>query len=755
MFVRRLAFLCMAALVSFVVLGAQLVRLAVVEHDAHRGVAERRLDRVEFIPTHRGRILDRRGRILAEDRPSWDVAMEYDFIGGAWAVRHARAAAREAVGATRWSELSAAARGAAIEERLPAAEARGEWVVRAVCELVGIERSQFEIGLDEVRRRVQERAVAVWDRQRELEMSRHVDGDERFVRRPIREQTLAHVVVAAVPDVVAFELQRISDEVPGVLDVRESSRRETPLHTLDVDLDRSTLPRGLRTTRPLRLRLDGVADHILGEVRDSVWASDLRRRPFLDPASGEIVDLGGYRAGLDRIGSRGVEAAQEDRLRGSRGMIRTRLDSGAVSRVEAQPGGDVQLTIDIELQAMVQGILDPRFGLMRTHDWQTPTDAEDSGDPPGGRELLGAAVVIDVESGEILAAVSRPTIAEGLQLDAAQQRLALPYVNRPFESPYPPGSILKPLIYLGAVDAKVFSSDQRIACRGHFLPDNPNVLRCWIYRERTGFATHEDRAGGPLDATDAISRSCNIFFYTAAARLGPARLVPWLQRLGIGAPLDTGLLIWREPEEGDGPIVATGEHGGFLPDPGRIGSTEAALIGIGQGPVAWTPVMAANAFATLARGGIVRDATIVRGRRDDRARRADLRLDPVAVRAALGGLREVVSAEHGTATSIRYQDGSREPIIDQPGLAVWGKTGTVQTGMSPDGPAGRIAAVDHAWFVGLVGSEVDERPRYAIAVIVEHGRSGGRTAGPIFNQIVHALRRLRYLPSAPTERGGA
>ncbi|HMN96885.1 MAG TPA: penicillin-binding transpeptidase domain-containing protein [Phycisphaerales bacterium] len=756
-FARRLLVLGVAAMVVFAALGAQLVRLAVVEHADHRSVAERRLDRVSFLPTHRGRIVDRHGRVLAEDRPAWDVALEYDFIGGAWAVRQARRAAREELGASRWSELSAAARGEAIERHLPIAEARGEWVVRNVCALCDIDRSEFEARLDGIRRRVALRAATVWDRQRELERSRHVDGDERFVPRPIREQMLSHVVAAAVPDVVAFELSRLADLEPGILDVRDSTRRVTPLMTLDVDLDRSTLPRALRTTRPIRLRLDGVADHIVGDLRDSVWPSDLRRRPFVDEASGELLDLGGYRPGLDHVGARGVEAAQEGLLRGSRGMVRTRLDSGETVRVEPEPGRDVQLTIDIELQAMVQGILDPRFGLMRTHAWQSPTDGEESAAPPRARDLLGAAVVIEVATGEILAAVSRPTIAEGLRLDERSRIEQLPFVNRPFEAPYPPGSIFKPLIFLGAVEAKALAADARIACRGHYLPENPQMLRCWIYRERTGFATHESRVGGPLDITEAIARSCNIYFYTAAARLGPARLVPWLRKLGIGAPLDTGLLV---PSSDDG-RAPTGEHGGFLPDPAKLGSTEAALIGIGQGPVAWTPVMAANAFATIARGGLRRDATIVRGHGERRAAReakADLAIAPAALRPALRGLRDVVSAEHGTATSIRYEDGSREPIIDQPGLVVWGKTGTVQTGSDPD----------HAWFVGLVGTREgagasggghDGAPLYAIAVIVEHGRSGGRTAGPIFNQIVHALRRLGYLPAAeaagPPARGPA
>lgn len=742
-FLRRLTALALLGAAGFAALGAQLVHLTVAQHDEHREAAERRLDRTRFLPTSRGRILDRHGRVLAEDRPSFDLGLRWDFISGTWIGRRATTMAREEFAAqssrSSWRELTRARRDELIARQMPRAEADAEWLLESVARAGGISREELDQRLDEIRRRVHQRAVAVWDRQLALERARYEDAEERFTPRPIQEHGEAHVVLQGLPDLVAFELVRLGDDWPGVLEVLESTERIRPLLALEIDVDRSRLPRWLRSTKPLRVSVEGVADHIIGSLRERVFPSDVARRPFLDPATGAVVDLGGYRPGLDRVGASGLEASQEDRLRGRRGMVRTRLDTGEEQRVESQPGEDIQLTLDIELQALIQAALDPRVGLMKVQPWQAP--ANDDGTDrsrPKRDELAGAAVVIDIDSGEILAAVSTPTATAGQSMSAAERAIVAPFVNRAFEAPYPPGSILKPLVYLGAVAAKAVPVELRVECNGHYLPEDPTRLRCWIYRERTGFATHTGVLGGALNAQQAVARSCNIFFYTAAHRLGAAGMLEWLRGLGVGEPLDTGLLWTRWDEAGGREQV--GEHGGFLPQaPRGLGVSELIQMGIGQGPLAWTPVQAANAMAILGRGGVVRDPILVRGQRQadaERPTRTNLSMDPRALALVLAGMREAVSAQHGTAHHITYDDGSTEPIVDREGLVVWAKTGTVQTGNPPD----------HAWFAGLVGPASEGRARFAIAVIVEHGRSGGRGAGPVFNAVVHALRRSGYLP---------
>jgi penicillin-binding protein 2 len=122
------------------------------------------------------------------------------------------------------------------------------------------------------------------------------------------------------------------------------------------------------------------------------------------------------------------------------------------------------------------------------------------------------------------------------------------------------------------------------------------------------------------------------------------------------------------------------------------------------------------------------------------------------VETILKGLRASVSEPHGTGHHISYPDGTREPIINAEGVTVWAKTGTAQAPPRTfDLNCDSTKDVDlddpsHAWFVGLVGAGTeDAEPAFAIAVVVEYGGSGGRTAGPIANQIIRALQAEGYL----------
>jgi len=782
LFVRRLLGLglCLGAIVTL--LGMQAVRLTIVEHDRHRSQAERRLQDRRFLPTYRGRIIDRHGRVLAADRAGYDLALEYTFMIGAWSVRRATEIARAEAGARTWASLGPSERQARIDVHLIATDALAERILTTVALATGVPRSELDQRIADNVARIDRAAEATWSRQRELERSRFGDDDLRFVARPIREQREAHAIVLGMPDVVAFELQRVADEYPGTIDVQESTRREYPLLTLEVELDRSRLPRPLRDERPTTVSVRGVADHIIGDMRNMVWPEDIRRRPFVNLATGEIVDLGGYRSTGDRVGARGLERAMESSLRGMRGMVRTRLDIDAQERTEPVPGGDVEVTLDIELQAMVHAIMSPEFGLARIQQWQIgwhPDGTPRNGPLPVGWDLNGSAVVIDVDTGDILAMVSTPTFADGVAMPAHRQASEHPFVHRAVEAPYPPGSIIKPMVYVAGVAEGVLGRTDQIACTGHFFPDRPGIVRCWIYREQFGMATHTGRIGGPLDIEQAMARSCNIYFYTTARRLGPERLVDWYARFGLGHRLSVGLLHERPGVAGaeaggaaGDAVVLVGEHPGFLPSRDDIeelrrrrDAVTPVILGIGQGPVSWTPVQAANAYATLARGGRLRDATLLKRHTDaDLAHRrdeSDLRLDARAVELALRGLRASVEEDHGTGSRIRYANGSSDPIVNVDGVIVWAKTGTAQAPRLRLDTTGDGAfdierdGLDHAWFVGLVGDRVGGRPRYAVAVILEYGGSGGRTAGPVASEIFRAMQRLGYLPGGAGGADGA
>jgi cell division protein FtsI/penicillin-binding protein 2 len=171
-------------------------------------------------------------------------------------------------------------------------------------------------------------------------------------------------------------------------------------------------------------------------------------------------------------------------------------------------------------------------------------------------------------------------------------------------------------------------------------------------------------------------------------------------------------------------------------------------MGIGQGPIAWTPLHAADAYATLARGGVRVRPTVVKRS----AARADPPAAPVpswAVDKAMEGLRLAVSDERGTGHHLTFEDGGRVPIFDVPGVSVWGKTGTASARRAVseadgEGSGAGVADMDHSWFVVLVG-RVGDRPRYAVAVLMEYAGSGGKVSGPIVNQVIRALAAEGYL----------
>jgi penicillin-binding protein 2 len=226
-----------------------------------------------------------------------------------------------------------------------------------------------------------------------------------------------------------------------------------------------------------------------------------------------------------------------------------------------------------------------------------------------------------------------------------------------------------------------------------------------------------------VDPIEAITESCNIYFYTIADRLGTTRLQEWYGRWGLGDETVRGM-----------PRAVSGK---FIPNNTEIGRL---IFGIGQGSVAWTPLHAAVAYARLAREGMdVQPRFLLDPSPETSEMAGDGKVwNRVAVQAALEGMRKSVAS--GTASEIGLAYGENELIMDFndiPGGAptVWAKTGTSQISNG----------VSHGWYAGLVAPSGSESPRYAFAVIVEHGNSGARSAGPVASQLIRQLAAEGYL----------
>lgn len=740
MFHRRLLLLFAVVVVSVSAVGAQLIRLTIVQGDQRLADAERVLSTTRLLPTVRGTIYDSRGRLLAVDVPCNDIQVDFDVISGEWAYNKARRKAYDA-NEQDWAEMSFDRREAAIATARSEFDEAAEDLWTAICVTGGIDREELEARRASVVRRVQAIKAAVWDRQSErraLESGGPVElGDIATIR--VAEEEQPHTLLPAVGEEVRLYFEKRADELPGV-HVEQGKRRDQPLHRVALAIDRSTLPQPIQSDKPLTLTLNGVCDHVLGSMRriyreDVTYIPGLRvdPRPYRRPDG--TVDRGGYLPG-DRRGSRGVEAAAERRLRGERGLVVYHRDTQVEDVEPASPGRDVQLTIDAHLQARCQALLRPETGLAIVQPWHRNDDL------PLGTPLNGSIVVLDVDTAEVLAMVTSPAdMNADLDDDDWPDRLDQPVVNRPIAAIYPPGSTLKPIVYAIAARDGAIQWDQSITCNGHLFDDKPNRYRCWGWRPTQGKFHHH----GPVGPVQAIAVSCNIYFYTCGQRLGHRRLVEGLYEFGYGASPGTGL---------------AGENDGYLPSldgdnpAGRgLSDRNAIFTGIGQGPIAATPLQVAAAHATLARGGYHLSPIVMRHTRQQQVAR-DLRIPPRVIDNVLQGMFDSANdTRAGTGSRLVHEDatGNRtvEPICNLDGVVVRSKTGTAQapTRFEDVNRNGRLDEGEpilrrgsHAWFVYHAGLPDEDRARYIVVVLMEYGGSGGRVGGPIANQVLHALR---------------
>jgi penicillin-binding protein 2 len=770
----------------------QVARLTTVKADELREDAERRLRTETFLATERGRIIDRKGRVVALDRPSFDIAIDYSVITGEWVHDTARERARRAAG-TAWSSMGRERRQELASAQEPMLRTHLEQAWQLFAKTGGLSLEELNKRKAEVRDQVEYVAALVRERARLKEQSKVEEaGDTKEVlsadiRVTVQEERESHVLLREVPDSVGFEFEKLAaastdDDagdlhkplavIPG-LRVRQSSRRDYPLDEMDVPIDRSTFPTPIKGGAAEVVRVEGVGTHVVGWMRNRIVKEDLQRRP--KQRTDGSIDLGHYRPG-DGVGQGGVEFACEDQLRGARGMQIKHLDTREVDTTAPSVGHDVKLTIDMSLQARVQALFHEKLGLAVVQPWHRTARPEDEAKPkptkelPVGTKLNGAVVVIEVDSGDIIAMASLPSFTHH-ELERSPEKLLndeynLTYLNRAIDRPYMPGSIVKPLIFCAANAAGKVGLDERIQCTGHFFPDKPLMYRCWIYKQF--HTTHSAQLGHDPAGWEAIKGSCNIYFFELGRRLGTSGISDLFTSLGVGAAAQP-FNLYRLPSLPELPAVRkleqsrrvfAGEARGSVPAPDKATAQEAILMGIGQGPIVWTPLHAANAYAALARGGDALTPRIFAEGPGSEQKRESLGFPASAIDRALKGLRGSANEENGTTYTVTTEDAdghrAKERIFNTPGIDIWAKSGTADTNpfkADLDESGGREEYDgDHSWCVLLAG--VDGEPKYAIAVVIDYGGSGGRVAGPMANQVVHALVDEGYLPDRRPDATG-
>jgi penicillin-binding protein 2 len=445
-----------------------------------------------------------------------------------------------------------------------------------------------------------------------------------------------------------------------------------------------------------------TAAHVVGYVA-AVSEQELDGDPLL-----ELPDF--------RIGKSGVEKSLDTELRGSAGTSQVEVNAfGRVvrelARVAGKPGQDVVTSLDMTMQEFVT----------------RRCSAEQS----------VSCVLLDVVTGDVLALVSSPSFdpvpfSTGLS-SAMWQDLSndprKPLSNKVIAGVYPPGSTFKPVVATAALTAGVLTPETSFTCPG-YLEFGDATFHCWRHGGH-----------GTLRLRDAIKRSCDVFFYETARRVGIDRLAAMARRFGFGGVLG---------------IDIPGERPGLIPSRDwKLATTgtawsqgETLIAGIGQGSVLATPLQLATMVARLVTGRAVvprlvrADGLMPTGGDPAPPDFPSLGINPRALALVLDGMNAVVNEQGGTAYAAR---------ITEPGFAMGGKSGTSQvrhiSEFEREHGVRKARQIpwkerDHALFLAFAPVSA---PRYVCATVVEHGGASGgggsAVAAPICRDVLLETQR--------------
>ncbi|MEJ2603310.1 MAG: penicillin-binding protein 2 [Gammaproteobacteria bacterium] len=494
------------------------------------------------------------------------------------------------------------------------------------------------------------------------------------------------------------------DELPRIRMMLDNSQRFTPV--------------------PLRYRLEEpeLAQFAIARPRFpgvDIQARLIRHYPFDSAAVHAIGYVGGLSrdeldqmedtaayAGTTQIGKTGIEQQFEQLLHGDVGHRQVIVNArgrtlGHVPGEEPRPGHNVYVSLDIELQLVAEEAL-------------------------AGRR--GAVVALDPRNGEVLALVSTPgydpnAFAAGMkpkEFRALSTDRDQPLFNRAVRGRYPPGSTIKPMLGFAALEEGISGLNHNLFCRGHFsLPGSSHRYRDW-----------KPQGHGLMNLHDAITQSCDVYFYQMSTEMGIDTMHDYLTGFGLGSR--TGIDI---PGETAGVVPSRAwKKEKFSSRANQVWFPgETVIASIGQGYMLTTPLQLAAATAAVASRGVRFRPHLALGYEDSLEgtfhRYEPDALTPVAAddpihwEVIINAMRDVMQGESGTARAV----GMNAPY------SMAGKSGTAQVfsvGQDEEYNEDEIdeRLRDHALFVAFAPVEA---PRIAVSVIVENGSSGSRTAAPI------------------------
>ena len=518
------------------------------------------------------------------------------------------------------------------------------------------------------------------------------------------------------------DLERTIDELAAIVEVTPRDRKRFR-KLLDESKNFESLP--LRT----RLTDEEVARFAVNRYRFpgvEIKARLFRNYPFGEVGSHFLGHIGRINdkdlekiaewdatadyKGTDYIGKLGVELTYERELHGTTGVEEVEVDAAGravrtLSRVAPIPGNNLRLSIDIRLQRAAEAA----FG-----------------------ERRGALVAIDPTSGEVLAFLSRPGFDPNLFVDGIDpaswkdlnESPDRPMLNRPLKGAYPPGSTIKPFLALGALHSGKRTASQAFADPGYFqIPGHSHRFR-------------DDKPGGhgTVDMHKSIVVSCDTYYYLLAAESDIDETHAWMSTLGFGRQTGVdiegelaGVLPSREwkRKRFAGPNYRDDHRKWYLGD--------SISAGIGQGYTAFTPLQLAHTTATVANDGVAFRPHVVK--QVENVRTGEVRRIAAESTGTLPVSKEHIAVIKAALVGVNKEGTSRRAFEGAKYVAA-GKTGTAQVfslkGQTYDASKIDERLRDHAWFMAYAPAD---RPRIALAVLVENGGFGAQAAAPIARQV--------------------
>lgn len=407
----------------------------------------------------------------------------------------------------------------------------------------------------------------------------------------------------------------------------------------------------------------------------------------------------------DSIGRYGIEKSFESYLQGKRGGKQVEVDANGrvikvLKTVEPISGNDLELTLDLELQLTAERLLQ-------------------------GKE--GAVVAMDPRNGDVLVMASNPSFDQNDFIGGISSKKwkklitdpGKPMNNKAIQAEYPPASTYKILTSIAALEEKLVDLSTTSYCPGYYTFGN-RTYKCWRWKHG---------GHGEVNVTSAISESCDVYYYQAGDKVGVDILAQYAFGSGFGKK--TGI---RLANERSGLIPTSKWKRARFKEAWQGGET--LSIAIGQGYNLVTPLQMAVFTSAVGNGGKLYRPRIVSGIRDSSGNLVK-KIDPEitgglpagenTLRIVRNGMLQVVHGERGSARGIRLKD-----------VQIAGKTGTAQVfsvkkGEVVDNKDLAYKLRDHAWFISYAPAQ---DPVIAVAVIIEHGESGSRTAAPIAGELI-------------------